>query len=67
MKKFIKIDHVLNYSSICFSEQEVIEGCGYSVDEITFKELLEEIKGVCEIIEIEGEVRWLTEDEDDDN
>jgi hypothetical protein len=70
MKKFIKIDHELNFSSICFSEQEVIEGCGYDADEITFEELLKEIEGVYEIIEIEGEVRWLTgddEDEDDDN
>jgi hypothetical protein len=58
----------LNFSSICFSEQEIIESCGYDSDEITFEELLKEIEGVYEIIEIEGEVRWLTgDDEDDDN
>jgi hypothetical protein len=63
MTKYIKIDHVLGFSSICDTKEEVIEGCGYEVDEITFEELLERIEGTYEIIEIEGDVniKWLTE------
>ena len=65
MKRFIKIDYQLNFSSICDSEEEVIEGCGYDVEEITFEDLLKKVKGTYEIIEIEGEgdLRWLTDDE----
>jgi hypothetical protein len=65
MKKYIKIDYVLNFSSICDTKEEVIEGCGYEVDEITFEELLEKVKGTYEIIEIEGDVnpKWLTDEE----
>jgi hypothetical protein len=57
MKKFIKIDLGLGFSTVLDSEQEVIEGCGYNVDEITFEDLLR-VKGfedVYEIIEIEGD------------
>jgi hypothetical protein len=57
MKKFIKIDLGLGFSTVLDSEQEVIEGCGYNVDEITFEDLLK-VKGfedVYEIIEIEGD------------
>ena len=57
MKKFIKVDLEMGFSSICDTEEEVIEGCGYSVDEITFEDLLK-VKGfedVYEIIEIEGD------------
>ena len=36
---FIKIDYELGFSSICNTENEVIEGCGYEVNEITFEEL----------------------------
>lgn len=65
MKKYIKIDYVLNFSSICDTKEEVIEGCGYEVDEITFEELLEKVKGTYEIIEIEGDMnpKWLTDEE----
>jgi hypothetical protein len=70
MKRFIKIDYDNNYSSICDSEEEVINGCGYDVEEITFEDLLEEVKGLYEIIEINGDcdVRWLNEcDDEGDN
>jgi len=62
MKKFIKIDYQNNFSSFCDSEEEVIEGCGYDVEEITFEDLLEEVKGTYEIIEIKGncDLRWLS-------
>jgi hypothetical protein len=60
--KYLKIDWELGFSSICDTKEEVIEGCGYDVDEITFEELLEEVKGVYEIIEIEGEIKWLNEE-----
>jgi hypothetical protein len=63
MKRFIKIDYQLNFSSICDSEEEVIEGCGYDVEEITFEDLLKKVKGTYEIIEIEGNLRWLTDEE----
>jgi len=63
MPKFIKIDYQLNFSSICDSEEEVIEGCGYDVEEITFEDLLKKVKGTYEIIEIEGNLRWLTDEE----
>ena len=38
-----------------------IEGCGYEVNEITFEELLERVKGVFEIIKVEGSVEFLTD------
>ena len=68
MKRFIKIDYQNNFSSFCDSEEEVINGCGYDVTEITFEDLLEEVKGVYEIIEIKGDcdLRWLNDCEDDD-
>jgi hypothetical protein len=58
---FIKIDYELGFSSICNTENEVIEGCGYEVNEITFEELLERVKGVFEIIKVEGSVEFLTD------
>ena len=61
MKKFIKIDYDLQFSSICDTEEEVIEGCGYDSDEITFEELLERVKGTYEIIEVEGNVEFLND------
>jgi hypothetical protein len=66
MKRFIKIDYQNNFSSICDSEEEVINGCGYDVEEITFEDLLEEVKGTYEIIEIEGELKWLNDCENND-
>lgn len=60
--RYIKIDYTLNYSSLCDSKEEVIEGCGYDIDEITFEDLLEEVKGEFEIIEVEGDIRWLNEE-----
>lgn len=52
MSKFIKIDFNLNFSSLCDSENEVIESCGYEVSEISFSELLLKVKGEYEIIKV---------------
>ena len=65
MTKYLKVDLQDCYGiSLCDTKEEVIEGCGYDVDEITFEELLEKIKGVYEIVEVKGDfkLRWLTED-----
>jgi hypothetical protein len=46
MKKYLKVDLENCYGiSLCDTKEEVIEGCGYDVDEITFEELLIEVKG----------------------
>jgi hypothetical protein len=65
MIKYLKVDLEDCYGiSLCDTKEEVIEGCGYDVDEITFEELVEEMKGVYEIIEVKGdfELKWLTEE-----
>jgi hypothetical protein len=65
MIKYLKVDLENCYGvSLCDTKEEVIEGCGYDVDEITFEELVEEMKGVYEIIEVKGdfELKWLTEE-----
>jgi hypothetical protein len=65
MIKYLKVDLQECYGiSLCDTKEEVIEGCGYDVDEITFEDLLIEIKGVYEIVEVKGdfELRWLIED-----
>ena len=63
MKKYIKIDKELGISSICDTKEEVMIGCGYDSDEITFEKMLLEIDDVYTIIEIEGDVKikWLTD------
>ena len=58
---FIKIDYEMGFSSICDTENEVIESCGYEVGEISFSELLEKVKGEYEIIEVEGSVKFLND------
>ena len=70
MIKYLKVDLENCYGiSYCDTKNEVIEGCGYDVDEITFEELLVEIKGVYEIVEVKGdfELKWLVEDDEDDD
>ena len=65
MGKFIKIDFEQGFSSVCYTKQEVIKGCGYLDDEITWEEFLNEIKGEFEVIEIKGDnldLRFWTED-----
>ena len=59
---FIKIDYGMGFSSMCESESEVMESCGYEVDEMSFDEFLEVVKGDFEIIEVTGDIKWLTED-----
>jgi len=63
--KYLKVDLQECYGiSLCDTKEEVIEGCGYDVDEITFEELLVRMVGVYEIVEVKGdfELRWLIED-----
>ena len=65
MIKYLKVDLQENYGiSLCNTKEEVIEGCGYDVDEITFEELLVEMEGVYEIVEVKGdfELKWLIEE-----
>jgi hypothetical protein len=62
MKRYIKVDFEGGFSSICDNKEEVMEGCGYFIDETTWEDFLEEIKGVFEVIEVTGEVKWLTEE-----
>jgi len=62
MVKYLKVDLENCYGiSLCYTKEEVIEGCGYDVDEITFEELLVELEGVYEIVEVKGEfeLKWL--------
>jgi hypothetical protein len=64
MIKYLKVDLQENYGiSLCDTKEEVIEGCGYDVDEITFEELLVKIEGEYEIVEVKGdfELKWLVE------
>ena len=65
MTKYLKVDLQDCFGiSLCDTKEEVIEGCGYDVDEITFEELLVRMKGVYEIIEVKGEIelKWLIEE-----
>jgi hypothetical protein len=64
MIKYLKVDLQENYGiSLCNTKEEVIEGCGYDVDEITFEDLLVEMEGLYEIVEVKGdfELKWLVE------
>lgn len=56
MIKYLKVDLQECYGiSLCDTKEEVIEGCGYDVDEITFEDLLVRMKGVYEIVEVKGD------------
>lgn len=57
MKKFIKVDLEMGFSSICDTEEEVIEGCGFEIGEITFEKLCIDMEGTVEIIKIEGDFK----------
>jgi hypothetical protein len=57
MIKFIKVDLEMGFSSICDTEEEVIEGCGYEIGEITFDKLCIDMEGTVEIIKIEGDFK----------
>ena len=64
MIKYLKVDLQENYGiSFCDTKEEVIEGCGYDVDEITFEDLLVAVEGEYEIVEVKGdfELKWLVE------
>mgnify|MGYP003635403416 CR=1 FL=1 len=67
MTKYLKVDlQNGNGASICDTKEEVIEGCGYEVGTITFDELLSQVEGVYEIVEIKGnfELKWLNEEDE---
>jgi hypothetical protein len=57
MIRFIKVDLEMGFSSICDTEEEVIEGCGYEIGEITFDKLCIDMEGTVEIIKIEGDFK----------
>jgi hypothetical protein len=58
---FIKIDYEMGFSSICDTENEVMNCCGYDEDEISFSEFLEKVKGEYEIIKVKGKVEFLND------
>ena len=63
--KYLKVDLQECYGiSLCDTKEEVIEGCGYDVDEITFEELLVRMVGVYEIVEVTGDfkLKWLVQE-----
>jgi len=68
MKNMVKylITDLNNCNGITFydTKEEVIIRCGYDVDEITFEELLIEVEGEYEIVEIKGQfsMYWLVDD-----
>ena len=65
MVKYLKVDLEDCYGiSLCDTKEDVIESCGYDVDEITFEDLLVRMKGVYEIVEVKGdfELKWLVKD-----
>ena len=62
MKKYLKIDFEGGFSSICDTKEEVMEGCGYDMDEMTWEDFLIVIEGDFDIIEVNGDIKWLTED-----
>ena len=65
MIKYLKVDLQECYGiSLCDTKEEVIEGCGYDVDEITFEELLVRMVGVYEIVEVTGDfkLKWLVQE-----
>jgi hypothetical protein len=64
MIKYLKVDLNNCYGiSLCDTKEEVIESCGYDVDEITFEELLIKMEGEYEIVEITGvfDLKWVCE------
>ena len=58
MIRFIKVDLEMGFSSICDTEEEVFESCGYEIGEVTFDELLVKMASITiEIIKIEGDFK----------
>ena len=55
MVKYLKIDLVYGEgASICDTKDEVIEGCGYDSDEMSFENCIKLNEGIYEVIEITG-------------
>jgi hypothetical protein len=64
MIKYLKVDLNNCYGiSLCDTKDEVIESCGYDVDEITFEELCKRLSGEYEIVEVTGvfDLKWVCE------
>lgn len=65
MKRYLKVDYHNGpkgfFTSICDSKEEVMMGCGYDYEEITFEEFLVKVEGEYDIIEIEGEIKFLND------
>jgi hypothetical protein len=65
MTKYLKVDLQECYGiSLCDTKDELFESCGYDVDEITFEELCERLKGEYEIVEVTGDfkLKWIVEE-----
>ena len=65
MTKYLKVDLQDCFGiSLCDTKEEVIEGCGYDVDEITVEELLVRMEGVSEIVEVTGDfqLKWICQE-----
>ena len=66
MTKYLVVDREECYGiSVCDTKDEVIEGCGYEVDEITFEELCEQVSGIYDIVEVTGDfqLNWLIKEQ----
>jgi hypothetical protein len=64
MIKYLKVDLQDCYGiSLCDTKEEVIESCGYDVDEITFEELCTRLSGEYEMVEVTGvfDLKWVCE------
>jgi hypothetical protein len=64
MIKYLKVDLQDCYGiSLCDTKEEVIESCGYDVNEITFEELCKRLSGEYEIVEVTGvfDLKWVCE------
>ncbi len=65
MIKYLVVDLNNCYGiSLCDTKDELFESCGYDVDEITFEELCEQLKGEYEIVEVTGvfDLKWIVEE-----
>jgi hypothetical protein len=65
MTKYLKVDLQECYGiSLYDTKDELFESCGYDVDEITFEELCERLKGDVEIVEVTGDfkLKWIVEE-----
>jgi hypothetical protein len=67
MTKYLKVDLQGGYGiCLCDTKDELFEGCGYDVDEITFEDFCEQLKGEYDIVEVTGDFKLKCIVEEDD-